>query len=231
MLTAVSGVECHGQASSWAPPLFQANEALAQDTETAVVWQESGPPGAPGSAMQLSNSVTLGKALGKEERKLASTDCNAVLHMSSSPQFIQEGVVPILHGRTLKICEGNDSHSSGKMELGHRAPKLIVGSKPLPSHSLGPEELQPPSIWEWSHLTFAPPPNPVCRFRPQEVPPRESIGTLVFSLPLPPGLLQTLEGRSLFYLPDFGWRADISECSQGKGTLRPAPDPHGPGQL
>ena len=45
MLTAVSGVERHGQISSWDPRLLQAYEALAQDTETAVVWQKSGPLG------------------------------------------------------------------------------------------------------------------------------------------------------------------------------------------
>lgn len=45
MLTAVSGVERHGQGSSWDPPLLQTNEALAQDTETAVVWQKSQPLG------------------------------------------------------------------------------------------------------------------------------------------------------------------------------------------
>lgn len=45
MLTAVSGVERQGQTSSWAARLLQANEALAQDTETAVVWQKSGPLG------------------------------------------------------------------------------------------------------------------------------------------------------------------------------------------
>lgn len=45
MLTAVSGVEHQGQTSSWVPRLLQANEALARDPETAVVWQKSGPLG------------------------------------------------------------------------------------------------------------------------------------------------------------------------------------------
>lgn len=53
---------------------FKQNEALAQDSETAVVWQKSGPLGPQYSAMLLASSVTLCKSLGNEGRKVASTE-------------------------------------------------------------------------------------------------------------------------------------------------------------
>lgn len=63
MLTAASGVEHHSRVSSWAPPLLQANEALAQDAETAVVRQKAGPPGprSPSSGQQWDLRQVFGK--------------------------------------------------------------------------------------------------------------------------------------------------------------------------
>lgn len=68
MLTAVSGVEHHSRVSSWAPPLPQANEALAQDTETAVVWQKARPLG-PRITMLLP-ACDLRQVLGKGNQYL-----------------------------------------------------------------------------------------------------------------------------------------------------------------
>lgn len=53
---------------------FRQNEALAQDSKTAVVRQKSGLLRPQYSAMLLASRVTLCKSLGKEERKVASTE-------------------------------------------------------------------------------------------------------------------------------------------------------------
>lgn len=98
MLTAVSGVERQGQTSFWAARLLQANEALAQDTETAVVWQKSGLLG-PQAALLLPSSVTLGKSLGKKERKHPWSERSVLSRTLSSVQFIREGDVLILRER------------------------------------------------------------------------------------------------------------------------------------
>lgn len=81
-------------------------------------------PGAPGSVMLLVSSVTLGKSLGKQERKLASAECNALSRMSSSLHFSKEGSVLILHGRTLAFVKVMEVIPVGKWKLGLRPSEL-----------------------------------------------------------------------------------------------------------
>lgn len=68
MLTAVSGVECHGQTSSWAAYLLQANEVRLRTQRQLWCGRSHGPCG-PRLSLAVSQQCDLRLVLRKGEKE------------------------------------------------------------------------------------------------------------------------------------------------------------------